>query len=287
MRWQRGIWAAAAAAALLCAGQLVTNAGAPARVKARGDALTVLAGQTDYLTHEPILVTARLQTTTKAQLPPGPGKAGDTTLSFEITPTVKARKGAKPLPLETEAATLPANIRTYDLLEWFEFPAEGSWTVLTVVEQNGKVLKSAPLKVAIRRPGKGDKEQNPVNRLHHLPWSNYTTNAFCGDCFDLVKQWSDSRLARYAHYWNGIHSQNKKEYDKALASFRKAAEYPNFILANHARYGAGECLRALGRNREAAETAEELLASLEQRDGRAMFDSVLLLARGLSKKVEP
>ena len=63
---------------------------------------------------------------------------------------------------------------------------EGSWTVQAIVEHKGATLKSAPVQIALARPAKGDKEQSPVDRLHHTPWSNYTTNAFCGDCFDLV-----------------------------------------------------------------------------------------------------
>jgi hypothetical protein len=191
MKLRGGLWIAGATVAMLCPGQLVTGTDRPA-TKEAGISLT--AGQTEYLTHEPILVTARLHDRGFA-LQPGPGACKGKALRFEVTPAVKARKSAQPLPLEAKGADLPATIRTYDLLEWFDFPAEGSWTVQMVVEQDGKVLKSAPLKVSIHRPAKGGKEQPAVDRLHHLPWSNYTVNAFCGDTFDLVKQWPQSRLA--------------------------------------------------------------------------------------------
>jgi hypothetical protein len=276
MRLRSGLWAALAAA-LLGAGQLVTSADGPA---AKGEALKLVAGQTEYLTHEPVLVTARLHDRSGFALQAGPGECKGKVLRFDITPAVKARKGAQPLPLEAKGADLPATIRTYDLLEWFEFPAEGTWTVQLVLEQDGNALRSDPLKVTILRPGKGDKEQAAVGRLHHLPWSNYTTNAFCGDTFDLVKQWPQSRLARYAHYWNGVYSQNKKEYAKALESFRTAATgYPGFALADHADYGIVECLSALGRLAEASSHREALLRRLQQREGKGGVSTVQLFAQ--------
>src|SRR5262249_2435034 len=158
----------------------------------------------------------------------------------------------KPLPVEAKGEGLPVAVRTYDLLEWYEFPAEGSWTVRLVAGENGKTVKSAPLKITLRRPAKDDKEHGPADRLPHPPWSTATTNAFCGDTFDLVKRWPESRLARYAHYYNGVYQQHKKEYAKALESFRAAAKhYPNFFLAEHADLGIVECLRALGKTAEA------------------------------------
>src|SRR5262249_28156849 len=154
---------------------------------------------------------------------------------------------------------------------------EGSWTVKAVVENNGITFESAPLKVSIARPAKGAKEQSAVDRLHHLPWSNYTTNAFCGDCFDLVKQWPDSRLARYAHYWNGVFHQNKKEYDKAIASYRTAAKYAGFVLADHADLGVIQCLVAQKNTAEAARQNEALSRRIEDRDGKSGTSTVLLL----------
>ncbi len=279
MKLHRTLWAAAAALALLGAGQLVTSADPPAGAV---QGLSLAAGQKDYLTQEPILVTARLRAPGGAALPAAPGKGAKGTLRFEVTPALKARPNAKPLPLEAQGADLPATIRTYDLVEWFQFPAEGSWTMQAVFEHDGATLKSAPVALAIARPAKGSKEQNPVGRLHHLPWSNYTANAFCGDCFDLVKQWPDSRLARYAHYWNGVYQQNKKEYDKAIVSYRTAAKYSGFVLADHAEFGVIECLLAQKNTAEAARQNEALARKLEQRDGRGAASTVQLLSRRLA-----
>jgi hypothetical protein len=276
MRLRHGLWAALAAAALLGAGQPVSSADGPV---AKGEALQLVAGQTEYLTHEPILVTARLHDRSGFALQAGPGECKGKALRFEVTPPVKANKSGESLPLEAKGAGLPATVRTYDLLEWFQFPAEGTWTVQIVVERDGKTLKSAPLKITIRRPDKGDKEQAAVGRLHHLPWSNYTKNAFCGDTFDLVKQWPESRLARYAHYWNGVYSQNKKEYTKAIESFRAATKYPGFVLADHADYGIVECLSALGRLAEASNHREALLRRLQQREGKGEVSTIQLFAR--------
>src|SRR6266545_5987675 len=271
MRLHRGIWVVALA--LLCTGRMGTSADGPAGTVP----LSLTASQKDFLTQEPILLTARLAQA-GVVLPPGPGKLGETTLRFEVTPAVKVRPNAKPLPLETRGADLPATLRTYDLLEWFQFPAEGTWIVQAIVEHKGAILKSTPLKIVIARTAKGDKEQHAVERLHHIPWSNYTTDAFCGDCFDLVKQWPDSRLARYAHYWNGVFHQNKKEFDKAIECYRTAAKVPGFVLAEHARYGVVECLLAQGRKAEATRENLALLSVLEKRCCEGTT-AVLLLAR--------
>src|SRR6516164_1394392 len=72
------------------------------------------AGQKEYLTLEPILVTVRSATA----LPAAPGKG----LRFEIQPPVKARSGAKPLPVEGANTEGTVTSRVYDLLEWFQFP---------------------------------------------------------------------------------------------------------------------------------------------------------------------
>jgi hypothetical protein len=230
--------------------------------------------QKEVLSLEPILVTLRLEGNTIPHLPAMPGKAKGVSLRFVIKPEVKPRPNAKPLPVEGKGADLPAKVRTFDLLEWYQFPAEGEWAIEAIVESEGNLIRVLPQKLTIRKPAKGDKEYGPVDRLHHLPWSNYTTNAFCGDTFDLVKRWPESRLARYAHYYNGVYQQHKKEHAKALESYRAAAKYSGFVLADHARYGAVECLLAQGKKAEAAH--ENRL--LRERAGRAGLTTVLLLA---------
>jgi hypothetical protein len=276
MKLHRAFWAVGAALTFLGAAQLATRANPPPATAGPGVSLSV-DGKA-FLTQEPILATVRVQAR-GAVLPAAPGEGS---LRFEITPAVKPRANAKPLPLEGEGAELPATVRTYDLVEWFQFPVEGTWTVKAVAEHNGTTLESAPLKISIARPAKGAKEQSAVDRLHHLPWSNYTTNAFCGDCFDLVKQWPDSRLARYAHYWNGVFHQNKKEYDKAIASYRTAAKYAGFVLADHAEFGVVECLVAQKNTAEAARQNEALSRRLQERDGKTGASTVLLLSRRLT-----
>jgi hypothetical protein len=188
-------------------------------------------------------------------------------LRFEIEPAVKARKGARPLPLEGRDQAAQVRARHYDLFEWFAFPDKGgAWTVRAVFESKGAKLISAPVAITIRTPDKSDAEYLPMARIHHTPWSNYDTNAFCGDTFDVVKQWPRSRFAKYCHYWNGRYSQNRKEYDKAIASYRLVVEqYPDFALAGAAELGMVECLHALKKVRE----ARERLASLRQKLERA------------------
>jgi hypothetical protein len=271
MKCHRVLWAAAVAA-LLGTGHRAA-AGEPA---AKGSGVELVAGQKEFLTHEPILVTARVTDRSGAVLRASPGDCKGKALRFEITPAVKARMNPNPLSVEGRTEGDLVTVRTFDLLEWFAFPAEGTWTVRVVVGHNGAELKSVPLKITLRRPAKGDREQAAVDRLHHLPWSNYTSNAFCGDTFDLVKQWPDSRLARYAHYWSGLYSQNKGEHAKALASFRKAASYADFPLAEHAEFGVVECLRALGRASEAAAQSEALARRLRERN-RGLVSTVQLL----------
>ena len=198
--------------------------------------LVLKADQKEFLTLEPILVTVKSQS---PGLSAGAGvKDG---IRFDIQPAVKLRSGAKPLPQEAKIADSSATSRVIDLLEWYQFPAEGTFTVQASLESDPKA-RSAPITFAIRRPGKEDPEWGPVDRLHHMPWSNYVTDAFCGDTFDVVKRWPESKLAKYCHYWNGLHNQHKKEYDKAIESFRIVAEkHQGFILADHAKRGIEEC----------------------------------------------
>ena len=194
--------------------------------------LRLAASQKEFLTLEPILVTVE----GKSALPASPGKS----LVFQITPAVKERKGAKPLP--SEGKTEGKQNRLYDLLEWYQFPAEGKFTIQA--KADGKFI-SAPLTITIRKPDKKDPEWGPVDRLHHIPWSNYIIDCFCGDTQDVVKRWPESKLAKYCHYYNGMFHQHKKEYDKAIASFTLAAErYPGFELIDAARTGIRECQEA-------------------------------------------
>src|SRR5262245_42556085 len=76
--------------------------------------LRLAASQKEFLTLEPILVTVE----GKSALPASPGKS----LVFQITPAIKERKGARPLPGEAKAEG--KQNRLYDLLEWYQFPAE-------------------------------------------------------------------------------------------------------------------------------------------------------------------
>jgi hypothetical protein len=250
--------------ALLPAWALVAGAEKqPAKVK---EAVRLSACQKEFLSLEPILVTAR----STAALPAGPGKALGA-LEFEVKPAVKARAGAKPLPLEAKGAKSSAQVRTYDLLEWFQFPAGGgSFTVRALVKHEGGTVASEPVTFTIRRPAKKDAEAGPVDRLHHTPWSNYDTNAFCGDTFDLVKRWPKSKLARYCHYFNGRYSQNKKEYAKAIASYKTVVEkYPDFPLADHAAYGIAECLLAQDKKEEARKQLQALGEKLKKRAAKS------------------
>ncbi len=211
-------------------------------------ALKLAASQSEFLRQEPILVTLKVEGTPGANLPAAPGgesQSASNALRFEVEPAVKARPNAKPLPGEAATANKAAAARTYDLLEWFQFPDNGQFTVRAVYENGGNRVVSEPITLRVHAPKKGDADFDSVARLHHMPWSNYETNAFCGDTFDVVKNWPDSQVARYCHYWNGRYSQNKKEYDKAIASYRIVIDkYPGFALAGDARRALAECEKA-------------------------------------------
>jgi hypothetical protein len=210
------------------------------------EALHLTADQKEFIWLEPILVNVRVDSDRTTGLPSILGSSKQGTLSLKVDPPLKARPGAKPLPLESQGAAIDASCRHYDLFEWFLFPEKGgTWKVQAVFEQKGSTLTSDTITVTVRKPDKKDGEADPVARIHHVPWSNYDTNAFCGDTFDLVQKWPKSRLAKYCHYWNGRYQQNKKEYAKAIASYRIAADkYPGFALAEDAAYGIVECLYA-------------------------------------------
>jgi hypothetical protein len=234
---------------------------------ARGDepsqgqrTLGLSAAQVDHLTLEPILVTVQLSGK-NAALPAGLDRGP---LQLRITPAVKLRKGAKPLPLEDKVDSAPR--RRYDLLEWYQFPAEGTFKIQAVVKDGSATVTSPAVTITIRRPGKQDAERGPVDRLHHTPWSNYVTDRFCGDTFDVVKSWPESKLARYCHYYNGLFSQHKKEYDKAIASFKIVTEsYPDFVFADAAGYGIAECLLAQGKRAEAMAHVAALQKAISKR----------------------
>jgi len=207
----------------------------------------------------------------KAEKPAVAGASKLGTLKFDIQPAVKVRPGAKPLPLEGQDPESKVQRRTYDLLEWFTFPDQGGrWTVRAVFEHDGTTVVSGPISVTLSKPAKGDPEFDPMARLHHTPWSNYDTNAFCGDTFDLVQKWPTSRFAKYCHYWNGRYSQNKKEYEKAIASYRVVLDkYPDFVLADAAEYGLVECLLAQKKLPEAQKQAAALRQKLNDQEAKA------------------
>jgi hypothetical protein len=243
------------------AAQLPTRGDEPAQGQRT---LVLSAAQTNHLTLEPILVTVHLSgkdATLPASVEKGP-------LQFQITPAVKLRPGAKPLPLEDKVENAPS--RRYDLLEWYQFPAEGTFKIQAVVNDGSAKVTSPAVTITIRRPGKEDAEWGPVDRLHHMPWSNYVTDSFCGDTFDVVKRWPESKLAKYCHYYNGLFSQHKKEYDKALASFKIVTQtYPNFVFADAANYGIAECLMAQGKRAEAMSHVAALQKAIRERSASA------------------
>jgi hypothetical protein len=243
---------------------LLAGALAGAADKATGEAIDLRADQKELLSLEPILMTVRLEGSSVPGLPAAVEKDG--ALQFTVAPAVKARKGGKPLPLEAQGGKAAVRCRTYDLMEWFQFPAEGSFTVRAVVKHNGETLTSAPVAFNLRKPAKGDAEAGPVDRIHHTPWTNYDTNAFCGDTFDVVKRWPKSKLSRYCHYWNGRYSQNKKELEKAIASYQTVIEqHPDFPLADHAAFGIAECLLAQKKTDEAQAKLRALKERLKEK----------------------
>lgn len=223
---------------------LATTIG-PASAADEGATLKLSAAQTEFLRQEPILVTLRAGSESAPELPATlGGESASRSLKFEIKPAVKPCAGARPLPPETRTAS--SSSRTYDLLEWFQFPGSGTFTVRAVYENSGSQLTTEPITITLRTPEKGDADFDAVARIHHIPWSNYETNAYCGDTFDVVKRWPDSKLARYCHYWNGRYSQNQKEYGRAIASYEELiARYPGFVLTDDARRGIEECRKSL------------------------------------------
>src|SRR5262245_26003383 len=111
------------------------------------NALGLSCDQKEFLTHEPMLVALKLDGKEFAGLPAAVG--GKSALSFEIKPALKPRAGAKPLPVE--ASTKGSKSRLYDLLEWYQFPAQGSFTIRAVLEEKGKRAASPELKITIRK----------------------------------------------------------------------------------------------------------------------------------------
>ncbi len=104
--------------------------------------------------------------------------------------------------------------------------------------------------------------------LTHPPWCNYGTNKFCGDTFDLVNRWPESRLAKYCHYWNGRFLQHNKEYEQAIESFELVLKQgPRFALSDDADYGIVECLAALGKSDEAEKHNAALLKKYQRQTG--------------------
>jgi hypothetical protein len=276
----------------------VAGAGTPclsAAKSAKGrEAVHLSAGQKEYVGLEPILVTIRVESDRVPGLPAGLGQSKNATLRLKIEPPLKSRPGAKPLPLEAQGAAFKVPCRHYDLSEWFQFPADGgTWKVQAIYDNKGFTLTSAPLTVTVRKPGKKDAEAEPVARIHHVPWSNYDTNAFCGDTFDVVKRWPKSRLAKYCHYWNGRYSQSKKEYAKAIASYQIAAEkYSGFALADDAAYGIVECLYAQKKFEEARKANTALRKKLDDRAAKGGSGSgvgktvVRQLAQKMAERIE-
>jgi hypothetical protein len=256
------------------------------------EALHLLSGQTEFLQVEPILVTLRLQSDRTESLPAGPGKTPGGALRFVIDPSVQPRSGAQPLPLERQASATGAQARDYDLLEWYQFPEEGKFTVQAVLEYQGGTLTSRQITITIRKPGQDDPELPPVARIHHPPWCNYGENKFCGDTFDLAQRWPDSRLAKYCHYWNGRFLQHNKQYDKAIASYQTVVEnYPDFALADDADFGIVQCLAALGQSEQAQKHNAEVLRKYDARarESAAKFGPgqsvVQRLAHGMTEEV--
>jgi hypothetical protein len=228
-------------------------------------AVVLTAAQKECLTLEPILVVVRVEGDSVRSVPARvAGSKEKGTLSFEIKPAVKARSGARPLPLEA-AQSSAKKARLFDLLEWYQFPAEGEFTVTAVIKNGETTVTSKPIVVTLRKPDKKDSEAGPIDRIHHVPWSNYVTDAFCGDTFDVVKRWPDSKMAKYCHYYSGLHHLHKKEYDKAVASLSVVVEkHPGFLLAADADHAIHECLLAQGKKEDATRHLDAMQKRLKK-----------------------
>jgi hypothetical protein len=271
---------------VMLAGLSAAGADRPAAAK---EALRLTTSQKEFLRLEPILATVSLEGAGGKGLPGAPGEGKLGTLRFDVAPAVKPRPNARPLPLEGLNPDPGAASRLFDLSEWFQFPEAGSWTVRAVFERDGRTLTSGPLTFTIRKPDKNDPEFPAMSRIHHVPWSNYEADAFCGDTFDVVQKWPGSRFARYCHYWNGRHLQRKGQYDKAIASYRTVVErYPDFALAEAADYGIGECLVAQKKVAEARKHNADLQRRYGERGAKARLTgptTVQRLAEGLSQRL--
>src|SRR5262245_28008933 len=95
-------------------GLFLTSAAAVAddRPAANG-ALHLTRSQKEFLSLEPILVSLRVEGSQTMALPATPGQGKTGTLRFEIEPKVQPRKGARPLPLEGQAADAKVSVRRF------------------------------------------------------------------------------------------------------------------------------------------------------------------------------
>lgn len=216
------------------------------------------AAEREHLWLEPVIVTVRAD----RPIPAAPGEK----LRFEVEPLLKTRAKPRPLYVEGKAADLAVHVRDFDLFEWYEFPkAGGTWKVRAVLDVDGTALRSEPVELSARPAAKDDAEHAPMSRIHHPPWSNYETDRFCGDTFDLVAKWPESRYAKYARYWSARYLHSQGDHEKALAEYRALLDtHAGFALADDAEYAIAECLLALKKADEAA----KVLGGLRKRSDR-------------------
>jgi hypothetical protein len=218
---------------------------APAR--SESPSLRLKAARADLLVGEPayLLVTAAGE----ARVLPA---SADGDLRFVLDRPQSERK--RPA---AASATLPSPAE-YDLLESYSLTQPGEYTVRAVLKTPAGTLESNPVTLRIDAPSTSD-DKAALDRLHHFPWSNYVADKFCGDTFDLVAKWPDSRYAPYARYFCGRYLQTHDDLDGAIAAYRALIEkHPSMALADDAAYQIAATLRAQKKDAESRAQLEKV-----------------------------
>ncbi len=207
---------------------------------------------------EPMLVTVSLNGADKDLLPrlATPGSS----LSFHFN-TEMIKPGILDNPdTAREGEIQVGNVVLYNVLDCYSCSDDfaGSLQLRAELAYEGKVIKSDIVSLQISRPPEGD-EREAFQRLHHFPWANYYTSKYCGDTFDLVARWPESRYVKYCHYYSGCYLQNAGEWSQAIDEFKALLRFPAFALSPEALYQLGVCYLKLGQQEAAREQFDYLL----------------------------
>ncbi len=228
--------------------------------------IEITIDQKEFMQGEPQLLTVKLSedlVEKKTVLPRALFKKTNLTLIF-AEPVEPMQKPEDQAIVAIPKQDFYKGIAAYLINNYFNTHTPATYTLKAVLKTPEGSIESKAITYTVHAAD-SSLEEEAFGRLHHFPWANYVSNKYCGDTFDLVHRWPESRLAKYCDYYSGRFLLEQRDYNGALEKFENViTQNEPFALTSDTEVQIAVCLMNIGEKDKAKKQLEKVQSQYKQ-----------------------